>query len=167
MKTALTQSLHNIIADWYQTLPSLAAYPALIMTAVVCGAIIGIEREKKIKPAGFRTMILIALGSALFTMLSYLMSAGEADRGRVAAQIVSGIGFLGAGAIIHDTVRIRGLTGGHDLVYGSGRHVVRCGLRRRGYFVDVRADPVNAPGDPHRNPLSRPLLSHPGHITIR
>jgi len=102
--------MNPITQNWYELMPSLAAYPALVLAAVVCGAIIGVEREKKIKPAGLRTMILIALGSALFTILSNLMAEGEPDRSRVAAQIVSGIGFLGAGAIMHDTVRIRGLT---------------------------------------------------------
>jgi putative Mg2+ transporter-C (MgtC) family protein len=86
------------------------AYPALMLAAVVCGTIIGVEREKMIKPAGLRTMILIVVGSALFTILSNLMAEGEPDQGRVTAQIVSGIGFLGAGAIMHDTLRIRGLT---------------------------------------------------------
>lgn len=102
--------LHRITADWYQTLPAVAAYPALIVAATVCGAIIGVEREKKIKPAGLRTMILIALGSVLFTMLSKLLAEGEPDQSRIAAQIVTGIGFLGAGAILHDSMRIRGLT---------------------------------------------------------
>ncbi|MCL7419745.1 MAG: MgtC/SapB family protein [Methylobacter sp.] len=83
---------------------------ALTLAAIACGAIVGVEREKKIKPAGLRTMILIALGSALFTMLSGLLTDDVQDKSRVAAQIVSGIGFLGAGAILHDSVRIRGLT---------------------------------------------------------
>jgi len=102
--------MNPITQNWYAMMPPVAAYPALMLAAVVCGTIIGVEREKKIKPAGLRTMILIVLGSALFTILSNLMAEGEPDKSRVAAQIVSGIGFLGAGAIMHDTVRIRGLT---------------------------------------------------------
>lgn len=106
----MTRLLQQLLTDWHGLLPPLAAYTALMAAAVVCGAIIGVEREKKLKPAGLRTMILIALGSSLFTLLSKVLANGEADQGRVAAQIVSGIGFLGAGAILHDTVRIRGLT---------------------------------------------------------
>ncbi|MBS3964122.1 MAG: MgtC/SapB family protein [Methylomonas sp.] len=99
-----------IVGNWYVMMPPEAAYPALVLAAIVCGAIVGVEREKKIKPAGLRTMILIALGSALFTMISVIMADHGGDRGRIAAQIVTGIGFLGAGSILHDAVRIRGLT---------------------------------------------------------
>lgn len=99
-----------IVGNWYAMMPPWAAYPALVLAAIVCGAIVGVEREKKIKPAGLRTMILIALGSALFTMISIIMAGHSGDRGRIAAQIVTGIGFLGAGSILHDAVRIRGLT---------------------------------------------------------
>lgn len=102
--------LGGIVANWQHTLPPVIAYPALIAAASICGAIVGVEREKKLKPAGLRTMILIALGSTLFTLLSKVLADGEPDQSRVAAQIVSGIGFLGAGAILHDTLRIRGLT---------------------------------------------------------
>jgi len=55
-------------------------------------------------------MILITLGSTLFTMISGLLADGSGDKSSIAAQIVSGIVFLGAGAIMHDSVRIRGLT---------------------------------------------------------
>jgi putative Mg2+ transporter-C (MgtC) family protein len=78
--------------------------------AAVCGAVIGAEREKKFKPAGLRTMILIGMGSAAFTMMSFALAGPGGDRGRVAAQIVSGIGFLGAGAILHGGSGVRGLT---------------------------------------------------------
>jgi len=107
---SVARLLQKVLTDWHGLLPPLAADIALMAAAVVCGAIIGVEREKKLKPAGLRTMILIALGSTLFTLLSKVLAEGEPDQGRVAAQIVSGIGFLGAGAILHDTVRIRGLT---------------------------------------------------------
>lgn len=102
--------MNRLTSDWYVLMGSPWAYLALTLAAIACGAIVGVEREKKIKPAGLRTMILIALGSALFTMLSGLLTGDVQDKSRVAAQIVSGIGFLGAGAILHDSVRIRGLT---------------------------------------------------------
>src|ERR671914_1901041 len=82
-----------------------------LLTAALLGAVLGFEREIKQKSAGLRTNILIALGSALFTLMSYEL-AGEAsgDPGRVAAQIVTGIGFLGAGAIMRTDSGIQGLT---------------------------------------------------------
>lgn len=82
----------------------------------LCGAAVGIEREIHVKPAGLRTHALLALGSAMFTVVSEVGftdpggGAVASDPGRVAAQVVSGVGFLGAGAIIKDGFSIRGLT---------------------------------------------------------
>jgi putative Mg2+ transporter-C (MgtC) family protein len=77
--------------------------------AVVIGGVIGAEREFRDKAAGFRTIILITVGSALFTIFSASMDPGF-TRTRVAANIVTGIGFLGAGAIVREHGRIGGLT---------------------------------------------------------
>lgn len=77
--------------------------------AVLVGGIIGAEREYQDKAAGFRTIILITLGSTLFTIFSLSMDPGFTQT-RVAANIVTGIGFLGAGAIIREGGRIAGLT---------------------------------------------------------
>ena len=77
--------------------------------AVLVGGVIGAEREYQDKAAGFRTIILITIGSALFTMFSVSMDPGF-TRTRIAANIVTGIGFLGAGAIIREGGRIAGLT---------------------------------------------------------
>lgn len=74
------------------------------------GALIGVERQYRARMAGLRTNALVAAGAALFVLLSANGFAGEsADPTRVAAQIVSGIGFLGAGVIIRDGVSVRGL----------------------------------------------------------
>jgi putative Mg2+ transporter-C (MgtC) family protein len=82
-----------------------------LLLAAVLGGVLGIEREVRQKAAGLRTNMLIAIGSALFTLMSYeLADAAGADPGRVAAQIVTGIGFLGAGAIIRRDGDIHGLT---------------------------------------------------------
>jgi putative Mg2+ transporter-C (MgtC) family protein len=89
-----------------------------MLLAAVLGAAIGFEREIHDHPAGMRTHLLVSLGSAIFTELSiYAFSGGPAPNGslptdtsRVAAQIVSGIGFLGAGAILKYGTSIRGLT---------------------------------------------------------
>jgi putative Mg2+ transporter-C (MgtC) family protein len=79
---------------------------------LVLGAVIGFERELQRQPAGFRTHSLVSFGSALFTVVSgYGFGGGEAiDPTRIAAQIVSGIGFIGAGTILQYRGHIRGLT---------------------------------------------------------
>jgi len=73
-----------------------------LLLAGALGALIGFQRQRAQKPAGMRTLILISVGSALFTIVSvYGFSSGAVDPARVAAQIVTGIGFLGAGVILH------------------------------------------------------------------
>ena len=81
-----------------------------IMMAFVCGAIVGFEREKGHKPAGLRTQILICVGSAIFTVVSMSPLLGGREPARIAAQIVTGVGFLGAGSILRDHKQITGLT---------------------------------------------------------
>ena len=78
--------------------------------AAALGGAIGLEREYHHKPAGLRTNMLIALGSALFSILSVQLGAGAGSPDRVAAQVVTGIGFLGAGAILRSGENIHGLT---------------------------------------------------------
>ena len=78
-----------------------------LLLAAALGAAIGAEREIRQKPAGLRTNILIAVGAALFSIVS-LRIAGGSDR--IAAQIVTGVGFLGAGAIVRGRTNIHGLT---------------------------------------------------------
>jgi putative Mg2+ transporter-C (MgtC) family protein len=77
-----------------------------LLLAVVVGGAIGLERELHHKSAGFRTITLICIGATLFTMLDIRLNAS----GRIIANIVTGVGFLGAGVILHDTSRIKGLT---------------------------------------------------------
>ena len=85
-----------------------------MLLAVACGGIIGIEREYKRRPAGFRTHILICLGAALTTLTSqylYLNMHYYTDMARLGAQVVAGIGFIGAGTIIVTRrQRVKGLT---------------------------------------------------------
>jgi putative Mg2+ transporter-C (MgtC) family protein len=82
-----------------------------LILAVVFGAVIGFERERSGKAAGLRTNLLICLGAAVFTIISERMTAGSGDSAtRIAAQIVTGVGFLGAGAIIQDRGGVHGLT---------------------------------------------------------
>jgi len=75
--------------------------------SILCGGIIGFEREYKSKSAGFRTIILISLGSTIFTIVS---GHGVGADDRISANIITGIGFIGAGVIFKDQVSIRGLT---------------------------------------------------------
>ena len=84
-----------------------------IVLAALLGGIIGLEREVRGKVAGLRTNILICLGAAVFTIISRQITSefmAEASPARIAAQIVTGVGFLGAGAIIRDRGGILGLT---------------------------------------------------------
>ena len=82
-----------------------------LAVAMLLGGLIGIEREYRAKDAGFRTHFLVALGSALFCIVSQFGFGFELkDSSRVAAQVVSGIGFLGAGTIIFQKNVVRGLT---------------------------------------------------------
>ena len=81
-----------------------------LLLAAGLGAAIGIEREIRQKPAGLRTNILIALGSALFTMLSIDIGGVGSTPDRIAAQVVTGVGFLGGGAILRSGRNIHGMT---------------------------------------------------------
>jgi putative Mg2+ transporter-C (MgtC) family protein len=81
-----------------------------LLLAAGLGAAIGIEREVRNKPAGLRTNMLIAVGSALFTTVSVQLGTAGGTPDRIAAQIVTGIGFLGAGAIIRSGQSVHGMT---------------------------------------------------------
>jgi len=82
-----------------------------IVLALVLGGLIGIEREIREHAAGFRTHILVAVGAAVFTLASAYGALGtDFDPNRISAQVVTGIGFLGAGAIVRYGVTVRGLT---------------------------------------------------------
>lgn len=78
-----------------------------MLVSIICGGAIGFEREYKNKSAGFRTIILISLGSTIFTIVSG-HGAGADDR--ISANIITGIGFIGAGVIFKDKVSVRGIT---------------------------------------------------------
>lgn len=78
-----------------------------LLLASILGAIVGIEREMTIKPAGLRTHMIVSLGSCLFTLISV---GFDFDPARIASGIVAGIGFIGAGAIWAEKDKIRGIT---------------------------------------------------------
>jgi putative Mg2+ transporter-C (MgtC) family protein len=103
-----------VYETWEQLLAILVPFVTRCGAAALCGALIGIERERKAKPAGFRTNILICLGSSMYMSVGLLLvnDANQAgsDPARIAAQVVTGIGFLGAGCIIQDRGQVKGLT---------------------------------------------------------
>lgn len=92
---------------------NLTSIAVRLLLCVICGGLIGLEREFKRRPAGFRTHILVCLGAAMTTMTGeflLLYMHFETDMGRLGAQVVAGIGFLGAGTIITHREKVRGLT---------------------------------------------------------
>ncbi len=103
-----------------------------LLLAGVMGGLIGLEREFRAKEAGVRTHFIVALGSALFMIISQHAFVGRFDAARVAAQVVSGIGFIGAGVIIFQKNVVRGVTtaaglwvaAATGLACGAGMYVV-------------------------------------------
>jgi len=96
--------------NWRVLWPSPWVNVSLAVVAILCGMLVGAERQRREKSAGLRTLALVCLGSAVFTMISFAFTTTTGDSGRVAAQIVTGIGFLGAGAILHGQRIISGMT---------------------------------------------------------
>ncbi|MCL4870250.1 MAG: MgtC/SapB family protein [Anaerolineae bacterium] len=101
--------------EWVQIMQNFGWLSVFKVTlACLLGGLIGLEREWRGRDAGFRTNMLIAMGSCLFTLISIhgfpLEESAARDTGRVAAGIVTGIGFLGAGAMFHTSQRTKGMT---------------------------------------------------------
>jgi putative Mg2+ transporter-C (MgtC) family protein len=111
MSTALAQFAQPFDFSWVQQIVVANGVFSRLLAACLLGGLIGLEREANRKAAGVRTNLLICMGCAFFTLLSAVL-AGDAnpDKGRVASNIVQGIGFLGAGLILHNRSRISGLT---------------------------------------------------------
>lgn len=102
------------LQEWKVLIESQALF--LLGVSAVCGALIGTEREHAHKPAGLRTNMMICVGSTLFTLASIYswqhLAGGSptVDPGRIAAQVVSGVGFIGAGVILRTGLHITGIT---------------------------------------------------------
>ncbi|MFY9745337.1 MAG: MgtC/SapB family protein [Acidobacteriaceae bacterium] len=97
-------------SQWEQWLLTGGAVGRLLLAAAL-GCAIGIDREYHHRPSGVRTNVLICFGAAMFTFLSVIIAGeGSANRGQIASNIVQGIGFLGAGLILHNRDRVSGLT---------------------------------------------------------
>ena len=107
-----------------------------IFAAGILGGLIGFEREFRAKEAGVRTHFIVALGSALFMIISQYAFSGRFDAARVAAQVVSGIGFIGAGVIIFQRNAVRGVTTAAGLWVAAAIGLA-CGARM--YSVAIAA----------------------------
>lgn len=124
-----------IVLEVFSTIELLQFYGPKLLMATICGALVGFEREIKNKHAGLKTNITICVGATLFSSTSFLiasLSNEHTDMVRVMAQIVSGIGFLGAGSIIKDGNAVTGLTtasiiwlmGAIGVIVGSGGYLI-------------------------------------------
>ena len=119
---------------WTEILYQLGMLPTVLLS-VVLGFIIGFERKQRFKEAWIRTHTIVCFGSALMTVISKFAFGGEADAARVAAQIIPGIGFLGAGMIVYTQHEVRGLTtaagiwatAGVGMACGGGLYVLAIG----------------------------------------
>jgi putative Mg2+ transporter-C (MgtC) family protein len=106
-----------------------------LVLSVGLGAIIGLDRETRDKPAGLRTFAIVSLGACLFTLVAEMGFANEAETSRVVATIITGVGFLGAGTILHRRSDVVGLTtaagiwasAGIGMAVGMGLYVLAVG----------------------------------------
>lgn len=143
-----------------------------LLLAILFGGLIGIEREFRDKAAGFRTIIFICVGATLFTIFSVRLST-QGDPGRIAANILTGVGFLGAGVLMRSEGRIMGLTtaaiiwltAAIGMGIGSGKYIlsgvatvltlvimwafpmIEALINR---YIDVRYYEINFMGDPKK-----------------
>jgi putative Mg2+ transporter-C (MgtC) family protein len=111
MNTALAQLAQPFNFDRLQQTVVVNGAIGRLLVACLLGGLVGLEREVSRKAAGVRTNLLICMGSAFFTLLSAVLAGDNSpNKGQVASNIVQGIGFLGAGLILHNRSRISGLT---------------------------------------------------------
>jgi putative Mg2+ transporter-C (MgtC) family protein len=121
----LTDWLYFTFSEEFYVLQEHSALSRLVV-ATICGGLIGLEREWANKPAGLRTNIFICAGSALFTLASILSwqhiagAPATVDPGRISAQIVTGVGFLGAGVILKTGLNVVGMTTASTIWFVSG-----------------------------------------------
>ncbi len=112
----------------------LSSTLARLLLAAILGGIIGLDRQLRHRPAGLRTNMFICFGAAMFTVLSRQLAGVESDSARIAAQIIPGIGFIGAGSILHARASVVGLTtastlfvvAGIGMAAGGGLYLTAC-----------------------------------------
>lgn len=128
-----------------------------LVIAMALGALVGYEREREGKPAGVQTHGMVCLGAALFTVVSIYGLSPTTDTARVAAMVVSGIGFLGAGAILRQRENVHGLTTAASLSrHRRSRPGGRCGYDRHVGGDDHSCFPVAAPWATPRAQIDSP-----------
>jgi putative Mg2+ transporter-C (MgtC) family protein len=111
MILTLVQSGHLLVFSQLEQMLLTGGAAGRLILAAALGCAIGIDREWHHRPSGVRTNVLICFGAAMFTILSPIIAGeGSANRGQIASNIVQGIGFLGAGLILHNRDRVSGLT---------------------------------------------------------
>lgn len=91
-----------------------------LVVSIVIGGLVGLERELEHKPAGLRTIMLVCLGSTIFMLIGFELCEFGSDVGRIVAGVVTGVGFLGAGAIIRARGEVHGLTTAATIWLASG-----------------------------------------------
>lgn len=144
--------------SWNDLVPVLLDAGFKLGVAVVCGLLLGFERERRDKPAGLRTILLITVGSTLFMIVSHLIvfiadwpgAVTRVDPSRIASQVVTGVGFLGAGSIIQARGSIHGLTtaaviwvaAGVGLCVGVGYPLLALALTTAVVLILVVLNPV-------------------------
>jgi putative Mg2+ transporter-C (MgtC) family protein len=110
MSTALAHFVQPFNFDFLEQMVVMNGVIGRLLLACLLGGLVGVEREFRRRAAGVRTNLLICMGSAFFTLLSAVLAGdGSPNRGQVASNIVQGIGFLGAGLILHNRSRVSGL----------------------------------------------------------
>ena len=117
---------------WLADITNIWTILIRILLAVLCAGVIGVERSRKRQAAGLRTYVLVCVGAAVVMMLSdfLIMNNPDSDAGRLGAQVVSGIGFLGAGTILVTSKnRIKGFCN-HTLRHGKARTLHIGGIRK-------------------------------------
>ena len=128
-------AIHSIIEMVRNELGAvLSSTLARLLLASVLGGVIGLERQLRHKPAGLRTNMFICFGAAMFTVLSKQLAGVDSDSARIAAQIIPGIGFIGAGSILHARGSVTGLTTAATLFVvasigmaaGGGLYLIAC-----------------------------------------
>ncbi|HEX4005599.1 MAG TPA: MgtC/SapB family protein [Acidobacteriaceae bacterium] len=111
MLLALVQTGHMLSFSRFQQIPVAGGAAGRLLLAAALGCAIGVDREYHHRPSGVRTNVLICFGAAMFTLLSPIIAgAGGSNLGQVASNVVQGVGFLGAGLILHNRDRVSGLT---------------------------------------------------------
>jgi putative Mg2+ transporter-C (MgtC) family protein len=144
----LKEFLDLALSTFGQELAVLQEYTvfAKLSVACLCGAMLGLEREFAGKPAGLRTNILICVGSALFTLASIIAwqiftgANPPSDPMRVAAQIVTGVGFLGAGAIFKSEEQITGITTAATIWFVAAvGMIIAIGFPLLGFLISLAA----------------------------